>query len=92
MVRLHRCRFLGYKGGGSHPCWVVQQALDEQSIGYEVVKAPTLPRSRRKAVIEGTGQNHLPAIEFEDGSWYREDSRKMAEEIPAGRLAEKRSG
>jgi len=70
----------------------VQSALDEQSIEYEIVKAPTFPRGRRKEVIEHTGQHHLPAIEFEDGSWYREDSAKMAEEISAGRLFEKRSG
>ena len=34
-MRLHRCRFLGFEG--SHPCWVVQSALDEQSIEYEIV-------------------------------------------------------
>lgn len=85
MIRLHRCRFVGYKG--SHPCWVVQNALDEQSIEYEIVKAPTFPRGRRKEVIEHTGQHHLPAIELEDGTWYRDQSATMAAEISAGRLA-----
>jgi len=69
----------------------VQAALDEQSIEYQIVKAPTFPRGRRKEVIEHTGQHHLPAIELEDGSWYRDDSKKMAEEISAGRLFEQRS-
>ena len=50
------------------------------------MKAPTLPRGRRKEVIEGTGQHHLPAIELEDGTWYRDESRKMAERIAAGEL------
>ena len=89
MIRLHRCRWVGYKG--SHPCWVVQAALDERSIEYEIVKAPTFPRGRRKEVIEGTGQHHLPAIELEDGSWYRDDSKTMAERITAGRLFEQSS-
>ncbi|HYI75530.1 MAG TPA: hypothetical protein VEW90_09685 [Gaiellaceae bacterium] len=50
------------------------------------MKAPTLPRGRRKEVIGGTGQHHLPAIQFEDGTWYRDESPKMAERIAAGEL------
>ena len=69
----------------------MQSALDEQSIEYEIVEAPTFPRRRRKEVIEHTGQHHLPAIELEDGSWYREDSRAMAQRISAGHLFEQRS-
>ena len=88
-VKLHRCRWVGYRF--RHPCWTVQQALDEKGIDYELVRAPTYPRGRRKEVIEGTGQHFLPAIEFEDGSWYREDSHAMAETIRAGRLDEKRA-
>ena len=85
-LKLHRCRFVWYKV--AHPCWTVQKALDEQGIEYEIVKEPTYPRGRRKSVIERTGQHYLPAIEFEDGSWYREESEKMASEIRAGRLFE----
>ena len=33
-----------------------------------------------------------PAIEFEDGGGYREESKEMAETIAAGRLDEKRAG
>ena len=69
----------------------MQSALDEQSIEYEIVKAPTFPRGRRKEVVEGTGQHHLPAIELEDGSWYRDDSRVMAQRISAGHLFEQPS-
>ena len=67
----------------------MQEALDEQGIEYENVIEPTYPRRKRKDIIEHTGQHYLPAIEFEDGTWYREESRDMAETIRSGRLAEK---
>lgn len=86
-LKLHRCRFVWYKV--AHPCWTVQKALDEQGIEYEIVKEPTYPRSRRKNVIEQTGQHYLPAIEFEDGSWYRDASKEMAATVRAGRLFER---
>ena len=86
-VKLHRCRFVWYRI--AHPCWTVQKALDEQAIEYEVVPEPTFPRGRRKVVIAHTGQHFLPAVEFEDGSWYRDDLEAMASEISAGRLFEK---
>ena len=86
-VKLHRCKFVWFKI--AHPCWTVQRALDEQAIEYEIVKEPTYPRGKRADVIEHTGQHFLPAIEFEDGSWYREDSKVMASEIAAARLFEK---
>jgi hypothetical protein len=40
-------------------------------------------------VLEGTGQALYPAIEFENGSWYREESKDMEATIRAGRLMEK---
>ena len=46
----------------------------------------------RAAVIEGTGQPLYPAIQFEDGSWYREESRDMARVISDGRFPEKQGG
>jgi hypothetical protein len=46
-------------------------------------------RKNRTAVIEGTGQSSYPAIQFEDGSWYREESKEMARTIREGRLTEK---
>jgi glutathione S-transferase len=83
-VKLHRCGTLWIKG--PHPCWKVQQALDEAGIDYEVVKHPVLPRGRRTELVELTGQKLLPAIQFEDGRVLREESRDMVERIAEGRL------
>lgn len=87
-VKLHRCKNLWAKFGG-HPCWRVQKALDEAGVDYEVVRGPWPGRKSRTAVIEGTGQPLYPAIEFESGSWYREESADMAKTIRAGKLMEK---
>jgi glutaredoxin len=86
-VKLHRCKVTFFKGD-SHGCHTVQRALEEQGIEHEVIKAPMLPRSRRKDVERATGQHMLPAIEFADGSGYREDGADMTKEISAGRLFE----
>jgi glutathione S-transferase-like protein len=85
-VRFHRCSSLWAKSQ-RHPCWRVQTALDEAGVQYEIVKEVPLLRGRRKAVIAGTGQSKLPAIEREDGSWYRKESAEMAAEIRAGLLS-----
>jgi hypothetical protein len=87
-VKLHRCKNLWAKFG-PHPCWKVQKALDEQGIDYEVVPGPWPSRKNRTAVIAGTGQPLYPAIEFEDGSWYREQSKDMERTIREGKLMEK---
>ena len=34
----------------------------------------------------GTGQRRYPAIEFEDGTWYREESKDMERRIREGKL------
>jgi glutathione S-transferase len=83
-VKLHRCPATWAKLSG-HPCWRVQSALDDMGVEYEIVKQPLL-RGRRKAVIERTGQKGLPAIELEDGTWYREESAEMARAIRSGRF------
>jgi hypothetical protein len=82
-IRLHRCSTLWAKSQG-HPCWKVQSALDEAGVEYELIKEVPLLRWRRKGVIAGTGQSKLPAIEREDGSWYRKESAEMAAEIQGG--------
>jgi hypothetical protein len=87
-VRLHRCPNTWVKVSG-HPCWKVQKALDEQGIEYEIVAGPWPSRKKRSAVLEGTGQALYPAIQFEDGSWYREESKEMVETIREGRLMER---
>jgi hypothetical protein len=89
-LKLHRCPSMWAKLGG-HPCWRVQKALDDQGIEYEVVPGPWPGRKKRTAVIAGTGQASYPAIEFEDGSWYREESKDMERTIREGRLDEKRT-
>jgi glutaredoxin len=89
-VKLHRCKNMWAKFG-PHPCWKVQKALDESGIEYEVVKGSWPGRKDRDAVREGTGQTSYPAIEFENGSWYREESSEMARTIREGRLMEKQA-
>jgi len=82
-VKFHRCSSLWVKAQG-HPCWRVQTALDDAGVEYEIVKEVPFLRWRRKTVIAGTGGSSLPAIELEDGTWYRKESADMAREIRAG--------
>jgi len=89
-VKLYRCSNLWVKIDG-HPCWRVQKALDEQGIGYEIVKGP-LRRAKRDEVERLSGQRMYPVIQFEDGTVYREESKRMAETIRGGRLSEKGGG
>ena len=88
-VKLHRCKNMWAKFG-THPCWKVQKALDERGVDYEVVPGPRPSRKKRTAVIAGPGQSAHPAIEFEDGSWYREQSKDMARTIREGKLMEQK--
>jgi glutathione S-transferase len=74
----------------AHPCWKVQKALDEQGIEYEVVKGPLRP-GKRDDLEQLSGQRKYPAIEFEDGSVYREESKDMAARIQAGELFQDRA-
>jgi hypothetical protein len=90
-VKLHRCMFT-FLHNDLDSCWKVQKALEDQGIDYEVVKEPTLPRSRRKDVIRMSGQQMLPVVEFEDGSAYRAESKDMAAEINAGKLFDHAGG
>ena len=86
-VTLHRCssQFVKIKG---HPCWKVEKAL--QDMGIEYTRAPgPVRRSKRDQMEEHTGQRLYPAIEFEDGTWYREQSKDMAQTIREGKLMEK---
>ena len=86
-VKLHRCSFTFLKTDG-HACWRVEKALQDAGVDYERVTRIGLPRSKRTDIIEGTGQSMMPAIEFDDGTWYRAESEEMAERIRAGRLFE----
>jgi len=86
-VKLYRCKNMWAKIPG-HPCWKVQKALDEQGVDYEVMKMPW-PGGDRDETVRATGQKKYPAIVFEDGSVYREESKDMAETIKAGKLFER---
>ena len=70
-----------------HPCWRVQKALDEAGIEYEVVKHP-VARSKRTEYVELTGQKLYPAIELEDGTVIRRESKEMVEMISSGQLSQ----
>ncbi len=84
-VKLHRCPLMWVKMG-AHPCHNVQKALDAAGIEYEVVKHPFLPRSKRTDLIARTGQNMLPAIELEDGTLVRRESKELVAMIRAGEI------
>jgi hypothetical protein len=92
-VKLHRCSNQWVKFGG-HPCWRVEKALIDAGVEYERVPGPAMPwqRKQREKLIELTGQDRYPAIQFEDGSVYREESPEMVATIRAGRLFEKAGG
>ena len=78
-IKLHRCKRQWVKLG-AHPCWRVEKALIDQGIAYETV------HQDREAGEAGTGQRKFPAIQLEDGTWYREESKEMASRIREGRL------
>ena len=75
----------------AHPCWKVEKALQDMGIEYERVNLPT-SRGKRDEVQALTGQKKYPAIQFEDGSVYREESKDMEKTIRSGKLTEKAGG
>ena len=89
-VKLHRCPFT-FIHSDLDSCWKVQKALEDQGIEYEVVKEPSVPRSRRKDLEKLSGQRMLPVIEFEDGSAYRAESNDMVARIRDGALFQDKS-
>jgi hypothetical protein len=85
-VKLHRCR-VQWSRHRFHPCWVIEKALLDAGIEYERIPGP-VRKSKRELVVAVTGQRLYPAIEFENGTWYREESSEMARTIAEGRLLE----
>jgi hypothetical protein len=81
-VKLHRCKLEVLKTG---PCWRVEKALKDMGIDYELAPGPSRP-SKRHEMIAHTGQKLYPAIEFADGTWYREESKDMEKTIRDGEL------
>ena len=86
-IKLHRCNWMWFKIDG-HPCWRIQQALDETGVEYELVKHPAFPRGARDDLEQLSGQRKLPVLEFDDGRVLREESKDMAARIREGRLDE----
>ena len=84
-VKLHRCSTMWIKG--PHPCWKVQKALDDAGIDYVVVKHP-VRRSKRDEYVQLTGQKLYPAIQLEDGTVIRRESKEMVEMIGSGQIKE----
>jgi hypothetical protein len=78
----------------AHPCWRVEKALMDMGIEYRTHPGPAMPwqRSKRTELIEKTGGTLFPAIEFEDGSVYREESADMEKTIREGRLFDRSGG
>jgi glutathione S-transferase len=83
-VKLHRCSTTWIKG--PHPCWQVQKALEDEGVEYELVRHPAFPRGRRQEYIALTGQKLFPALELDDGSVIREESKDLVARIHEGRL------
>jgi glutaredoxin len=75
----------------AHPCWKVEKALQDMGIEYERVNLPS-GRGNRDEINAITGQKKYPAIQFEDGSVYREESKDMERTIRDGKLMEKARG
>ena len=104
-LKLHRCDNMWLKLG-THSCWRVQKALDEAGIEYAVVKHAKSRGTRTALAIrqvslcaaaspdykELTGQTILPAIELEDGTVIREDSKDLAARIRDGGIPNQAAG
>ena len=89
-VKLHRCsnEWIKLKG---HPCWRVESALKDMGIDYDIAAGP-LRRGKRDEMRANTGQDKYPAIQFEDGSWYRDESKEMEKTIRDGALMSRAAG
>ena len=83
-VILHRCSHTWIRSEFD-ACRIVQNALDEADVPYEIVKTNFL-RRRRSDVIRLSGQKLVPMIEFADGSAYRAESMVMGKVIKRKQL------
>jgi hypothetical protein len=84
-VRLHRCSNDWVRCEG-HPCWRVQQALEDAGVPYEVVSHPAFPRTDRTEYTALTGERTLPAIELPDGTIVHRESRELVRMIADGEI------
>jgi hypothetical protein len=86
-VKLHRCS-VQWSKHRRHPCWVVEKALIDAGIEYVREPGP-VRKSKRDVMAAGSGQRLYPAIQFENGTWYRDESSEMVRVIAEGRLLDK---
>jgi hypothetical protein len=86
-VKLYRCS-VQWSKHTRHPCLVVEKALIDAGIDYERVPGP-VRKGKRDVMVAGTGQRLYPAIQFENGTWYREESNEIAQTIAEGRLMDR---
>ena len=82
-IKLHRCSWT-FLHTDLDACWKVQRALDDQGIGYEVVKHG-YGKDGRDDVVSLSGQKKLPVIEM-NGEVYRAESDEMAARVRTGSL------
>src|ERR1700748_3317371 len=75
----------------AHPCWKVEKALQDMGIEYERVNLPS-GRGKRDEIQSLSGQRKYPAIQFEDGSLYRAESKERERTIRDGKLMETHGG
>jgi hypothetical protein len=83
-VKLYRCSNTWIKG--PHPCWQVQKALDQARVDYELVLGP-VRRGKREHMVELTGQRVYPAIQREDGTVVKKESKELVAMIKAGEFS-----
>ena len=90
-VKLYRCSNQWAKFGG-HPCWKVERRPDRVGSRVRARARARSSRASARTLFAGTGQRLYPAIEFEDGTWYREQSKDMVRTIRDGKLMERAGG
>ena len=83
-VKLYRCSNTWIKG--PHPCWQVQKALDQAGVDYELVLGP-VRRGKREHMVELTGQRVYPAIQREDGTVVKKESKELVAMIQGGEFS-----
>jgi glutathione S-transferase len=85
-VRLHRCSYT-FLHVNADACWRLQKALDEKGVDYEIVKHGYGKSAKSRAeVVKLSGQKLLPALEFADGTVYRDETNQMIAKLKAGEL------
>ena len=75
-VKLYRCS-VQWSKHRPHPAGWSRRRSSTLGSSNERVSGP-VRKSKRDVMVAGTGQRNYPAIQFENGTWYREESSEMA--------------